>query len=338
MSMRITVLIYCARSGSTFLANQISKDRAGVVVVPEFRTPNLLLWRGEAEVRALDAEGLAALFRRDMQFSNLGLSEDETARLCATLAGRSRGEILEGLLDAFRTRHGLPGAHFLVKNGGLAFQADALREALPEADFLHIQRDPRGVVNSMMTTRTVYSYGGPMAGGDPLKAAELWLRHRAATRAIRAPVASLRYEALMTDPASAAKTLDALFGPPEGEATPAPAAEAVVSEKERSLHKLVGKSADRGRTEAWKTAIAPRTGMAIEALLGAALVEEGYAPHFAEGVPAARLAAALRAQRLRGRGLLAKHAALTGLHWAKESLKAPGEVLFRIENAVRARN
>ncbi|WP_158971898.1 sulfotransferase [Chachezhania sediminis] len=334
--MRITFLIYCARSGSTFLANRIAENRSNVVVIPEFRLPLLLFWRSEDEIRGLDADGLTALFRRDMQMDNLGLDETRLAALATALAGQGRREILLAFLDAYRETHGLSGQHFLVKNAEVVFEEEAVRAVVPEADFLEILRDPRGVVNSMMNTRTVYSYGGPMAGGDPLRAAAAWLKHRRASAALSMPLTVIRYEDLMSDPESMDATLDALFGPAGETATATPSGK-VVSAKEQSLHKLVGKAADKGRNEAWKDAIPARTGMALEAVLGATMTEAGYVPHFTAGATEADIGAALSRQRLVGRAIRVRHLARTGMHWAREAMHAPGEVLFRIENARRAR-
>ncbi|WP_108838566.1 sulfotransferase [Tateyamaria sp. Alg231-49] len=330
---KITFLIYCARSGSTFLANGISERRPSVVVIPETRLPLLIIWRNEDEIRAMDVPGLRAFFDRDMQLDNLGLSEAQLQALAHAQAGQGRRALLLGLFEAYRSAHGLKGSHFLVKNARVVFEQKALREVLPEAEFLEILRDPRGVANSMMTTRTVYSYGGPMAGGDPLKAARIWLQHRRAMDQLTEPVTQVRYEEVMANPATVAPLLTLLFGP-EGKGA-APATAQIVSEKERSLHKLVGKEANASRLDAWKTNISARTGMAIEALLGEAMIKAGYRPHFTAGADADEIRAACAYQARVSKLLLAKHAARTGIHWVREAFKSPTQVLFRIENMRR---
>lgn len=329
-NQKITILVYCARSGSTFLANWISERRSDVIVIPETRLPLLVLWRSEAEIRSLDAKGLRAFLERDIQLHNLGLSDEQLHEFAVTQAGQGRRAIFLSLLDAYRSAHDLQGNHFLIKNARLIFEQVALREVIPEAQFFEIIRDPRGVVNSMMTTRTVYSYGGPMAGGDPLRAANIWMQHRHAMAQLTAPITQVNYEQFMRDTDSIEPLLCDLFGPKEEAG--APVATKVVSSKERSLHKLVGKDVNVGRLAAWQTNLTPRTGMAVEAFLGDALTEAGYTPHFTAQASAKDIASAQKWQSLISRVLLVKHATRTAMHWIREALLNPNQILFRIEN------
>ena len=335
--MKITFLIYSARSGSTFLANHIAQTRPEVVVVPEFRLPLLLMWRSEAEIRSLSSKDLRALFARDLQLDNLGLDDQVIETLSNRLVGQGRRAIILAFLQEFRDAHGHVGTEYLIKNGRVVFEKDAVQEILPEANFVEIIRDPRGVVNSMMNTRTVYSYGGPMAGGDPLKAASIWREHRQAVQKIAKTPTCIRYEDLVANPDDIDETLDACFGSGTTSAVIARKPQ-VVSQKEQSLHRLVGKKADAKRLDEWKSTIPPRTGMAIEAFLGTTMTTAGYGPYFTTQAAADEIAAALASQKRTSQVLRAKHILRTQLHWLCEALRRPRQVLFRLENARRMRN
>ena len=114
----------------------------------------------------------------DMQFDNLGFSLDDIDEFFLAAAGKCRRDIVVGLLQRYRMQ-GLVGTHFLIKTVSFCIK-QKFQRSISGCEFCRDNAHPRAVVNSMMTTKTVYSYGGFMAGGDSLTAARLWLRYRKA--------------------------------------------------------------------------------------------------------------------------------------------------------------
>ena len=268
----ITFLTYCARSGSTLLASRISSHFSGVVVLPEFRLLQLLSWRSESRVQSMSSHDLRKLFKRDFQLSNLGLTEKQLKAISEEIAGQSRAEILNAIFEAYRSSHGLEGDHFIVKNGAALFEFDALLSIFPNAQFIEITRDPRGVVNSMLNARTIYSYGRAMAGGDPIKASRIWRRFTEASQHFKATypnkMTTVSYEDLLNNEPSTLSIIgDSLkksvdTHSPKGQAT-AP----VVSAREEGLHKLVHQQNEPSRAFAWKEDLQHDAGVAIEQTL-----------------------------------------------------------------------
>lgn len=277
----VAALIYCARSGSTFLSFRLAQAAAHIAVIPEFRLPLLLLWRAEEAVRALDADGLLALMLDDVQIGNLEIPADTLPALAAQLAGGSTRAVLEGVLRAHLAGAGMADRrHVLLKNSEFALNGPRLRQVFPEMRALHVRRDPRGVANSMISAKQSYGGGLPMAHGNVIYAARLWTRYMARTEALDWPVREIVYEDLVADPdgcaAEAAAWLTDAAGPAQN-TDPVPGGGAFrVGEAERGIHTLATGAAAPTRAEAWRRELPEWQVRAIEAIAGHAMTKRGY--------------------------------------------------------------
>lgn len=334
--MKISFLLYCARSGSTFFASQVAKWAENVVVLPEFRLPQILLGMTEAQCMALSPNGLQRLFSQDIQFDNLGFCLGQQQLLAQELSGRGRRAVFCGVLEAYRRTHGTTGSHFLVKNGRLIYQMTELLDVFPDANLIEVLRDPRGVVNSMSTTKTVYSYGGAMAGGDPLRALDEWKQYRLASLRLRdqrsSQAVKVLFEKLVSDDAYATGLIERHFGVRQSES-----AGLNLSALESNLHPRANASADSNRSDSWKFELAEHTGMAIEALLGDSLTSAGYAPYFSVNKTEQEIQKAVANLRLLSRKRRAVHYFKTTMHWLALLPKRPAKVFYRIRQAWRTR-
>lgn len=201
---RLVFVVGSPRSGTTFLAGAIGS-------VPGF------LDLGEvAPVKA----AIPDLVRRP--------PEDASRRLRRTLAIARRA----GLVGSVRAVEQTPEMAYLI---------DVAARAYPQAQFVHIVRDGRDVVCSLLEKRWL---GAGMSGADdaglalgeharhwvepervdefaaasePRRAAWAWRSYVSAVRGAGAPVHELRYEALAADPAAAASDLARYLGASEGE-------------------------------------------------------------------------------------------------------------------------
>lgn len=334
--MRITFLLYCARSGSTHFADQVAKYSADIVVFPECRFFQMLLQMREEQCKTLSPRQIKRLVSSDMQFDNLGFSLDDIDEFSLAAAGKCRRDIVVGLLQRYRDVQGLVGTHFLIKNGQLLHQAKALNEVFPDANFVEITRDPRAVVNSMMTTKTVYSYGGFMAGGDSLTAARLWLRYREAANQLKAlrkdNYLRISYERLVTDNDFSQSVVQSISGD-----SMVGGAGISVSAKESSLHRMAQLPSDQNRSVAWQDELALSEGIAVEVLLGGELIKAGYTTFFTNGISKEQIARVVVTVERRSRRILCKHYLRTIVYWARESLVTPSQVVFRVGEAIRSR-
>ncbi|MEM6744033.1 MAG: sulfotransferase [Pseudomonadota bacterium] len=286
---RFAVMLYCARSGSTFFAHRLAQSDPRVAMLPEFRLPVLLFWKGDEKVRSLDADALLDVIRDDVQFSNLAIPEDQWHDLARRLAGRSTREILESIVDVHLRLKGRAEAEEVVlKNASFAHNAEAVRAVFPEIRGVHVMRDPRGAASSMLRTPSPYDDGYPQAHGDIVHAARLWSGYVDLVASLDWPVIEVRYETLLEAPeARAADVARWLLGgaaPAEdtsGNEVTGPAgadaAEFEVGAAELRIHSLISQDGLQERATAWDSELEPWQRLAVEAIAGERMTRLGYA-------------------------------------------------------------
>lgn len=279
----VSALIYCARSGSTFLAFRLAEAEPRIAVIPEFRLPLLLMWKPEDAVRRLDAAKLLELMHDDVQIGNLEIPASALPELANRLVGGSTRSILEGVLRAHLEGAGQPHCrHVLLKNSEFALNGPRVREVFPEIRALHIRRDPRGVANSMISAKRSYD-SGSMAHGNVVYAARIWMTYISRTEALDWPVREIGYEDMLAAPeaeaAAAAQWLLETAGQPDGTAPGGPVESERafrVGDAEQGLHRLAAGDAAPARKEAWRSELPTWQIEAIEAVAGEAMIARGY--------------------------------------------------------------
>jgi hypothetical protein len=188
-------LVGCARSGTTWLQRLLAshpqiKTGQESFLFAWYLAPQLRRWRGEftRENNPKTATGRGGL----------GLScyfkEEE---FLAALRGYM-GELIRPMIQGLR-----PGELFLEKTPMHALYLSEISELLPEARFIHLVRDPRDVVASLLAASRTWGVG--WAPRRSAKAVEMWVDHvRIATEAIKhiSPhqVLEVKYEHLVASP------------------------------------------------------------------------------------------------------------------------------------------
>jgi hypothetical protein len=314
--MRFAFLIYVARSGSTLLARHLDAVSADLLVTPEWNVPITAMRLGEARLSALDAAALSRLLKLDRQIANLELQDAALDAIARTSAGRGARALVEALVEAHAARRGRAPKLVVIKNSAALFVADRLLEVFPEARFVHVYRDARGVVSSLIHTESSYDPGHPMGRGDPVHCTRLWLRYLDALEAFerRHPgrVLPVRYEAFLEAPEAAAAALAAELATQAGvelSAGGAGAGRFAVPARERGLHALVEGGAVAARAAGWQRELPRPVGIAIEAAARERLRQLGYAEHFLAGASPSEIAAARALTWTRHAATTAHHAA-----------------------------
>lgn len=339
----ITLLTYCARSGSTLIAQSLNEHLEETIVVPELRLIQLLAWRSENAVSSMTQRQLRRLLKRDFQMSNLGLSHETLEDIASISVGEGRLQLLSNILEAYKVEHSLTGNHYVIKNGRSIHEAWELRRMLPELRVLNVVRDPRGVINSMLSTSTVYSYGGAMAGGNAVTAAELWRQHTLHSRKMSSlfgeDFQTVKYEDFVSGaPGELIKIATWIncrlatpsISPPEHKRL-------VVSGKELGLHKLVTQAPKIARIDAWKVSLERDTGVLIENRLEELMSSWGYNPHFTTDLSKARVEKICDKQRRLCRRRKLKHLVLSLIFNLGRVFIDRDRILFLIEQRLRAR-
>lgn len=187
--LRKVFVVGCPRSGTTWLQLLLSKHPR-VATAPETQIVAFYLvhflrqWEHEHNGPTAKHQGRAGLSRV--------LSEDEFDAMCR--------DVILRVLERIAARN--PGAtHVIEKSPGHAVHAPWIQRLLPDARFLHVVRDPRDTVASLLAASR--TWGGDWAPHNPVDAARMWRRHVTEARRIEhtAPHAyrEIRYERLRTD-------------------------------------------------------------------------------------------------------------------------------------------
>lgn len=325
----VGVLLYVNRSGSTLLSRMIGDRCAGVFVFPEMGFIVELLAARQAG-RAIAGDALRRLIEADPRRPALSLSGEALGGICRDAGSHDIGGLLVRIAAA---AGGAWPAAVLIKHEKLAYLTQAIDAAIADARILHIVRDPRAVVGSMLRTPVPEKPGFDMARGSPLFAARHWRDYlrRVDRLAARRPVLELRYEALEQDDGRAAcRAVAALLGvtPAEG----APASRYRTAPIDRLLHPRIHDRFDARRAAGWRADLAPRDIRLIEATCGGAMAARGYAP--VSDAPIGR--GARLGARLRHAAAMIRHAAASALHHARRDPVAAVRMQVRMLLARRS--
>lgn len=186
----LVFLVGAPRSGTTYLQKLLAGlegiETAQESYVFEYISPMVKLWNMHVsgiEANARGGEGLPCY-----------LDEEEFVAAVRQLFWELLGTTLKGI----------PKGHlFIEKTPMHALHIDVIDYLLPRARFIHLIRDPRDVVASMLAAaRSWGRYWAPTEAGD---AARVWRRHVNSARTLGRRLGSdryteLRYEDLVANP------------------------------------------------------------------------------------------------------------------------------------------
>jgi hypothetical protein len=281
---RHSFLIYANRSGSTLLSAQLSKriDPDRLLVIPEFRLIEFLFELGDVKARQLKPSSMRSMVADDRQITaNLGLRPEELMAVLRPTVGGGIAAKLEAILRAYMRRNSLPGEPEVVmwKWGDAATYVYAIKPVFPDARFVHVIRDGRGVVNSLLTTESPYFPGENLARGSTLYGAHHWkssLRRNTRPRQAGLDLIDVRYHDLVRAPEEVCRVVGRFLGL-EAEPVGEPAEPTFrVSTTEQGIHPLVNESPVSERIAGWERELDPWRRYVVEHTAGPELEALGY--------------------------------------------------------------
>lgn len=263
--MKFLVILYVNRSGSTLLSRMLSDETNSICVFPEVAFLVGLLEAKRAGSRVAGAS-LFELICADVRSEALQLDDDILRQICM----QNSSENLEKLfIDLATARMGALPEMIAFKLNGLISYIPDLTDSFAELSVLHIFRDPRAVVNSMLRSEVPEKPGFNMARGSAVSAAREW---RAYVRRIDeiessgSKIISLRYEDINTVEKTGFVELmsrldiDTQIGSNKVQQGPRYSLAAL----DREIHPLVFKPFQAERMQAWETELAAGDIIAVE--------------------------------------------------------------------------
>lgn len=278
--MSLAFLLYVSRSGSTMLANHIARRMPKVLVFPEVDFVGDLFARGDEVVCSLDAAGLVRLLRRDPKLADLQLSDSQLVAWVEQAAGGNVHDVLGHLALAYARHLGRDAPNVvLFQRGTLLSVAPHICDSVSGARFLHIGRDPRAVINSVIQVNTAdmgrYDRRA-MGRADVVGLARNWRRYtgRVATMARDAAGATLdlSYEAVCADLESTLARIADHLSVELGATSTA----LKIDVAQNVLHKNIDRPPLMERIHGWRQELAPWRGYLVEQVAGDAMAARGY--------------------------------------------------------------
>jgi hypothetical protein len=189
----LVFIVGCPRSGTTWLQRLLAHH-------PKVRTgqesnifevnigPQLRYWHQGSSPQNRGGLGLACYF-----------TEEEFYRVLKSFLMT----LLQPLIGPLQ-----PGEIFVEKTPSHALFIPEIVELLPESRIIHVLRDPRDVVASLLAAS--HSWGSNWAPGNPVAAVRMWIKHVTSVQQVRKALPSwqfheVRYENLYRSPESTLK-------------------------------------------------------------------------------------------------------------------------------------
>ena len=278
--MKLAFLVYDSRSGSTLLSREIAASFPGVYVSPEVRFDSLFgrgpgWWREARDGRVLRRLESARVPEK------LALPPAEVQRLSAEAGGVL--PLIDALVARAAASQGLAMPDVAVIKSGMHLRASRriLADA-PNARFVYVVRDPRAAIASKLETERPYVPGQKMAWAGAFAAAIQWRWYGRLAHSLgrRAPLRTVRYEALLENPDVVLEDLSGFLGTPRGTG----GGRYGVPVAERAIHeRVLTPGLDASRASAWRSSLSREDQAVIEMICSGEMRRWGYEPELQIG-------------------------------------------------------
>lgn len=272
---KFALMLYVNRSGSTLLSRKLSEQSDDICVLPEMGFLLKLLTLREAGV-IVKGHDLFKLIASDVRVDALDLSNE----LLEEISNRnSSSDIASLLTDIAYQRLGRDPALIVFKLNSFIYFRDHLAQALPGLVYIHIVRDPRAVVNSMLKTQITEKAGFDMARGSAVYASKEWRRYVRTLRndANNGTYFTLKYENLDEKFQGFVRELFGHFSLSLRQAADTKS-KYIVSSVDTDIHVNIFKDFQNSRLEAWREELSQEGIEIVECLCWDEMREYGYSP------------------------------------------------------------
>ncbi|PHQ34282.1 sulfotransferase [Rhodopirellula bahusiensis] len=256
------LLVYYARSGSTFLASRVAQEAPSVIVLPELEFPVHLLYCDTPQERLKQ-------MALDGRTASLNISWERLKRLAEDPANESLCSFLTELAIEYRKSvnpglsHVAPHSILLKHGKYINAHAGVLSKSFGSYKWLSISRDPRACLSSAWNTTSIFKYR-KMSNSGPLRAC---IRYRRFMRMITSldeeRTCSIRYEDLIGD---YGQTIDGVLSFAGVERSPQSTIAYKIG-RQMSAHSRIHEAPEQTRVYGWEDELPLRHRFIIEASL-----------------------------------------------------------------------
>lgn len=248
------LLTYAPRSGSTLLAKLMNQYSSTVLILPEFRLWERIVMLPAGGYLPEDSTEVGRWIAEDWQFHNLGFDREICNSLCRWMAGESAADAIRLLVGVAASIWGRKIEIVFLKRGDGFIFANDLKNFFGEVFFIHMTRDPRGVLNSTLHSPHPYRPGETMGWNDPLWILRRWRRAEQDKERFKERgnhrVLQVRFESLVSAPSNTVESVLEWLGD-SGESRPRKAIP-TPSGREASTHPLINEEPREDRATAWR--------------------------------------------------------------------------------------
>jgi len=255
--MKIILMLYVSRSGSTLLSNRIAKAASNILVLPEIDILEVLMNIGSNVVN-MKTSSVAKLLSSDPRWKNIKISNEVLLKIIDKHKRHGVANIFLGILEYLQEKSGRRTDYVLIKKGSNLYRVPEIKNLFKDITIIHIYRDPRAVANSLLSNERPNRPGYIMGRGDPVYIARQWSRYT--NKAELVSDVSVRFEDLIVNEESVVQRILKVIGLDYTLKSSDFSNLPYINKKERGgIHKLVSRKADLERVSGWKGEIDNKT-------------------------------------------------------------------------------
>lgn len=280
--LKLVFLTYINRSGSTFLANQLSKH-PDISVAPEAEIliKFFLEHPGKVYYKRQFPFILKAL-RSNRKFQTWNFPFDQLKRSLDTYSKIRAFEFFLLIAQLF-VRFNKPSAQvWMFKGTRLLYLVDKIMNTLGkevQVKFIYLFRDPRAVFASQK--KSIGTYHGRLMSENPVKTAMEWkdFHNTANSVSTKHPLTEVKYEELILNFDAEIERILGQIGIASTEDFSSTASFALPA-NQRHLHENINKAPDPAILMKWKNELSEREIRIVSELTADELLHSGYKPEY----------------------------------------------------------
>ena len=236
-----------------------------------------------------DFNQLTHLLRKnDRNYTRIINDEPEFEKKLGQITELTPHAVTKCALEIFFKNDKRDAKYWIIKPGYLGWEINTICAKMPDMKFIHVVRDGRAVLNSMLTTKRVYGPG--YMAEDPLAQAlkwRLWINLiDKFSEKYPEKICEVQFEALVKEPATELMKIRQFLGidphlqPAHSKFTNY---KQKIPEIEKSLHQNIGKKPILKNIEKWKENCSEEFILLFEIIAGCQLRTKGYVPEYYQG-------------------------------------------------------